>query len=645
MELGRRKSGRFFAITRMSFASVSCLALAGLGASCASGPQEETGVAAAAVSVAGVPCTALAEAVIANTGAVFSDSGSLVDSYHSSQGPYGGSNIGSQGAVQAATTIAPNGGVIHGTETQGSPAGLGVVPVPPGATNLPLGSPTPGSLNINNAAQSITLAPGNYVAANVNVSSPGAINVSPPGPVLIWVTGNLNLGGNENPNGVPANLQFLVQSSGFVNVNGGGKLFGFIYAPTSVVNLDSTVFGGVVGSTVNLNSGSAVHFDQDQAATCPAPLPFGNDGNGLIGNLNYLIYSNCQPLQNPTATIALSSPMNAGPGGFDFQFNANSLATPANPNGATLSGQPSHMGWQQYIINVRAGAAANTTEVSGFIEPWPSFDPNVSNGSDLVNTSGLPLPLVTLTQTPTPTLPAGTQLSITLVTDPTTLAVTDLTFGITLPPGTPTDPTADPTYFNDTPIPLVGLARDGTLCGNPAQMNPPDPRFCPNPAAGPGTVTTADLTPVTSFQLDFAGFVMNSAAGTITYTASSATPLFPVPPSAQNTGFPFVPTCSVGAITAESSNVVYSTMQVDGDTQSFGISLDCESGTGLYFFECDGKPFCATPQNAAQCLGNGFCFLSPWTNAPAPSGATCNDVAPFEDRDPLGAWLSQVTYP
>jgi hypothetical protein len=216
----------------------------------------------------GIPCTGLADAVIANTGSVYSNSGTLVDSYHSGAGPYGGTNVGSDGNVVAAMTIFHNGGVIHGTQTQHSPSGLTVVPVPQGAIPLPLGSRAPGSVNINNAAQSITLAPGSYVAQNVNVNFPGAINISPTGQVRIWVTGSLNLGGNENLNGVPGNLQFLVNSSGFVSDNSNGKLFGFIYAPTSSVGLNSSVFGGVVGSTVYLNSGSSVHFDQDSNPQC-----------------------------------------------------------------------------------------------------------------------------------------------------------------------------------------------------------------------------------------------------------------------------------------------------------------------------------------------------------------------------------------
>jgi hypothetical protein len=254
--------------------------------------------AAATATPGGAPCPARSEAVISNIGGVFLNGGSLVDSYQSSAGPYGGSNVGSAGNVQAATSITKNGGVVRGTLTPNSPPHLAVVPVPVGAINLPLGSPTPGSLAINDAAHSLTLAPGNYVAANVNVNAPGAINVSPAGQVNVWVTGSLNLGGTENGNGFPANLQFLVTGTSSVNLNNAGRLFGIIYAPNAPVMINSSVFGSVVGSSVILNSGAAVHYDQssacsssnarlDQSFVAPSDLSDGLYGRPVLMAQSY----------------------------------------------------------------------------------------------------------------------------------------------------------------------------------------------------------------------------------------------------------------------------------------------------------------------------------------------------------------------
>ena len=290
--------GKGAAMTRTSFAivgSVSVSLIAFPNLQCASGIDEESTakIEAALTSAAAadpVPCAAWADAVVGNRGSVTVGGGVLIDSYQSSLGAYGGANVASAAVVQAATTITNNGGVIHGTQKQHAPAGFAVVPVPAGATNLPLGSRTPGALNINRAAQSIALAPGNYVASSVTVSAPGAINVSPAGEVRIWVTGTLTLGGNLNLRGVPRNLAFLVTSSGSVNINGGGALFGMVYAPTSSVSVNSPIFGTVIGSSVTLNSGAAVHFDESSVcapsntARLDQSFTTGNDlSAGLYG--------------------------------------------------------------------------------------------------------------------------------------------------------------------------------------------------------------------------------------------------------------------------------------------------------------------------------------------------------------------------
>jgi hypothetical protein len=256
-------------VTNVRQISMILVAAAGLNCGLPDSEESTETIQAALTSTDPVPCAARAAAVIANTSNVVIGGGVRVDSYQSSLGPYGGSNVGSAAVVQAATTISNNGGIVRGTLRPNTPAGLAVVPVPAGARNLPLGSPTPGSLNISNAAQSITLAPGNYVAANINVNAPGAIRIAPAGEVRIWVTGTLNPGGNLNANGTPKNLTFLVTSSGSVNINGGGAFFGLLYAPTSVVIVNGPVFGTVIGRSVTLNTGAAVHFDQ--SSTCAPP--------------------------------------------------------------------------------------------------------------------------------------------------------------------------------------------------------------------------------------------------------------------------------------------------------------------------------------------------------------------------------------
>jgi len=129
-----------------------------------------------------VPCQARADAVIANTGAVSMDEQSLVDSYQSVRGPYGHGNEGNRGSygtVRSAESIGLHGGTIYGLQIENSPAGLMDVPVPANARPLPLGASAPGNLHIHDQHDSITLPPGNYVAADIDLDFPGTINVLP----------------------------------------------------------------------------------------------------------------------------------------------------------------------------------------------------------------------------------------------------------------------------------------------------------------------------------------------------------------------------------------------------------------------------------------------------------------------------------
>jgi hypothetical protein len=284
-------------LVRAGGVSVALFAVACVG--CAAGMESEsTAIDQAAATTDPIPCAAWADTVAANTSNVSLGARTLVDSYQSSVGAYGGTNVGSAAVVQAGTTITNNGGVVRGTLKANAPGGFATIAVPAGAKNLPLGASTPGSLSINTAAQSVTLAPGNYVVTNLNVSGTGALKISPAGQVRIWVTGGLTLGGNSNAGGVPKNLAFLVTGSGFVNVNAGGATNALVYAPNSGVTVGGPVFGSVIGKSVTLNSGGAVHFDQssvcgaksavlDQSFTTPADLSAGLYGKPVFEAQSY----------------------------------------------------------------------------------------------------------------------------------------------------------------------------------------------------------------------------------------------------------------------------------------------------------------------------------------------------------------------
>lgn len=235
-----------------------------------------------AANEAAVPCTARTDAVIADSGRVVSWTHSLVDSYDSTLGDYGASNVGSDGDVRAGGAIIKLGGAIHGTATAHSPIGLPGIDVPAAAMALPLGATSPGLLSLH-GHRVLTLRPGDYVAARVDLDWPAEIRVSPAGYVRIFVTGRLSIGGAANLHGRPQDLQFIVTGSRDVHVQRRGSLTGLLYAPQSEVEIDSPVFGAVVGRSVGLLWHGAVHRDVNLAcpttppptspAIPPAPLP------------------------------------------------------------------------------------------------------------------------------------------------------------------------------------------------------------------------------------------------------------------------------------------------------------------------------------------------------------------------------------
>jgi len=188
---------------------------------------------AQAGSVTAVPCFAKTKAVIANTG----------------QGTYN-ANSTVQGDVQAGGAIVKNGNaVITGTQKANTPAGLAVVPVPTGATNL-------GNFVVSGT---VNLPAGNYVASSFNMNGGAVLNVTG-GVAQIWVTGSVALTGTANAGGDPTNLELLVTSNQSVNVNSGAAITAFIYAPAAPVIVSGAVTGSVVGSTTTINSGGRVTF-------------------------------------------------------------------------------------------------------------------------------------------------------------------------------------------------------------------------------------------------------------------------------------------------------------------------------------------------------------------------------------------------
>jgi hypothetical protein len=274
--------------------SALCFGLALLGCTAETNELDLAQTRQAAVSIDETLCSARASTIVTNTGKIIVNSGARVDSYDSNLGAYGAPNVGSQAVLQAATTVLKNGGaVIQGSVIQNAPGGFPAVAAPSSATKLPFGASSPGSLNISGPSSSLLLAPGNYVVKDLNINAPGTIGVIGTGEVRIWVTGNLNLGGSVNSTSIPRNLALIVPTSGWVNFNG-GAFRGLLYAPLRDISLGGQIFGTVIGKSVTLNSGAAVHFDVsstcfdspdavvDQSLVTPGGVEAGVYGPGSV---------------------------------------------------------------------------------------------------------------------------------------------------------------------------------------------------------------------------------------------------------------------------------------------------------------------------------------------------------------------------
>ncbi len=197
----------------------------------------------------------LSQAIVAASGSVLLNSGALVDSYNSGNGAYGNGNGLGNGDVQASQDIQNNGGTIHGQQYPNTTSTYTPIPTPSAnLTHL-------GNLTVN-SGQTVSLQAGSYLAGDVNVNSNGILNAQ--GPVLVWYTGNLNLGGQVSAaSGKPNDIWFIeLAQSGNVNFNGGSVTQAVIFAPNAQANLTGVLWGSLVAASANLNSGAHLAYDE-----------------------------------------------------------------------------------------------------------------------------------------------------------------------------------------------------------------------------------------------------------------------------------------------------------------------------------------------------------------------------------------------
>ncbi|MFB3816677.1 MAG: hypothetical protein ACE147_03335 [Candidatus Methylomirabilales bacterium] len=219
------------------------------------------------------------------------------DSYNSNDGPYGGSNVLSNGDVSTdrvgsgSITIGANatvnGSVLCGptcnTSTDVVVSGhvSGSISQEPNTLDMPLpvipaGVTNQGALSIT-GNRDVTLNAGTYWFSSIHIAGNGRLRTS--GQVKIYVTGNVDIGGNGviAANNAPPNLLIYGTSTNptnptapgastctSVSIHGNGSFVGAIYAPNADISLvgNAATYGSLSGNTVTITGNGEFHYDE-----------------------------------------------------------------------------------------------------------------------------------------------------------------------------------------------------------------------------------------------------------------------------------------------------------------------------------------------------------------------------------------------
>ncbi len=232
--------------------------------------------------------------------------GSVSDSFDCNLGPYGGTNIGTEGHVRSNGNITLSSG---STQVRGAATAGGTVNTSGGATVVgittntappltfplvpPCGPPfssgtgiswsgggsynsTTGELEGSGGAN-IVLANGTYCFSSITLSGSSTLTVN--GPVQIYLTDESTLsgGGIQNTSNLASNLRIYssgVGNSQGITLSGGSTAYMAIYAPEAKITFSggSDFYGAIVGQSITNSGGTQMHYDK-----CLANLP----GNGL----------------------------------------------------------------------------------------------------------------------------------------------------------------------------------------------------------------------------------------------------------------------------------------------------------------------------------------------------------------------------
>jgi Tfp pilus assembly protein PilX len=158
-----------------------------------------------------------------------------------------------------------NQGTITGVQsTESSAWNLPLSAIPAGVTNS-------GELSISGNTTR-TLSEGTYWFSSIQVTGNGTLKVS--GAVKIYVTGNVNIGGNgvATANNKPPNFLLYgttdptnaANQCTSINIHGNGNFQGAVYAPNAAIQVvgNAGVYGALTGQSVSINGNGGLHYDE-----------------------------------------------------------------------------------------------------------------------------------------------------------------------------------------------------------------------------------------------------------------------------------------------------------------------------------------------------------------------------------------------
>lgn len=216
------------------------------------------------------------------TSTVILDGPVLIDSYDSSLGSYGGTNIGIDGhvatdATAAASVTLKKTVIINGDMTTGvgsnpstvisNPGGAAIAGTISAATSvvspqtISTSIPSSGALDLSGSTTQ-TLTTGTYRFDSINLSGSATLQAS--GPVVIYVDGAVTLGGNvSTASSKPSNMIIYVTGTSDVTLSGSVAFYGALYAPNSTVQVSGSgdIYGAMVAKNYNHNGSGDVHYD------------------------------------------------------------------------------------------------------------------------------------------------------------------------------------------------------------------------------------------------------------------------------------------------------------------------------------------------------------------------------------------------